>query len=111
MLANLRRISLTGWIIIAIVLGIAIGVAFPEPAQHLQIASNIFLRLIKCIIVPLLFSTLVVGIAGHSEDLKSVGRLALKSILYFEAVTTLVSLVIGFWIAVEHDLFPNLALE
>jgi len=53
-----------------------------------------FLRMIKCILVPLVFATLVVGIAGHSDDLRAVGRLALKSIIYFEIVTTL-ALVFG----------------
>jgi proton glutamate symport protein len=94
MLAILKRISLTGWILIFIALGIAAGMAFPHESQYLQFVSTIFLRLIKCIIVPLLFSTLVVGIAAHSDDLKSVGRLALKSIIYFEGVTTL-ALIIG----------------
>jgi proton glutamate symport protein len=89
-----RGISLTGWIIIATVLGIVIGKFFPEQAKSLKVVSDIFLNLIKCIIVPLLFSTLVVGIAAHSDDLKSVGRLALKAILYFEALTTL-ALVVG----------------
>src|SRR6185503_15454529 len=63
-------------------------------SQHLKIVSNIFLKLIKCIIVPIIVGTLVVGIAGHSDDLKAVGRLALKSIIYFEIVTTL-ALAIG----------------
>jgi proton glutamate symport protein len=67
---------------------------FPAESQHLKVVSNIFLKLIKCIIVPIIFGTLVVGIAGHSDDLKAVGRLALKSIIYFEIVTTL-ALVIG----------------
>jgi proton glutamate symport protein len=70
-------------------MGIAIGALFPEASQHLKLLSNIFLRMIKCILVPLVFATLVVGIAGHSDDLKAVGRLALKAILYFEIVTTL----------------------
>jgi proton glutamate symport protein len=56
--------------------------------------SNIFLRMIKSLIVPLLFSTLVIGIAGHGDDMKKVGRLALRSIIYFEVVTTL-ALVVG----------------
>jgi len=85
------------------VLGIAIGWAFPEAqrAQHggwaatdLKILSTIFLRMIKSLIVPLIFSTLVVGIAGHGDDMKKVGRLAFRSIIYFEVVTTL-ALVIG----------------
>ena len=89
-----RRISLTQWILVAMVVGVVFGWAFPAQSQHLQIVSNIFLRLIKCIIVPLIFSTLVVGIAAHGDDLKSVGRLALKSIIYFEVITTL-ALVVG----------------
>ena len=76
------------------VIGIAIGALFPEQSQHLKVISNIFLKLIKCIIVPIIFGTLVVGIAGHSDDLKAVGRLAFKSIIYFEIVTTL-ALAVG----------------
>ncbi|HYE30053.1 MAG TPA: dicarboxylate/amino acid:cation symporter [Methylomirabilota bacterium] len=90
----IRRVGLTRWIIISMVVGIFIGVLFPEGSQDLRVISNVFLRLIKCLLVPLIFSTLVVGIAGHGDDLKSVGRLALKSIIYFEIVTTL-ALVIG----------------
>lgn len=91
---SLRRISLTQWIFISMVLGVLMGVAFPEQSQHLKVVSNIFLKMIKCILVPLVFGTLVVGVAGHSDDLKAVGRLALKAIFYFEVVTTL-ALVIG----------------
>lgn len=76
------------------VIGVAVGWLFPEASQHLKLLSNVFLRMIKCILVPLVFSTLVVGIAGHSDDLKAVGRLAFKAILYFEIVTTL-ALVFG----------------
>jgi proton glutamate symport protein len=95
----LGKISLTQWILISMALGMLVGWAFPEaqhPAlsQNLKVISTLFLRMIKCILVPLVFATLVVGIAGHSDDLKAVGRLALKSIIYFEAVTT-VALVIG----------------
>jgi len=88
MFAALQRISLTRWIFIAIVAGVLTGWLLPGPAQSLQVLSNIFLHLIKCIVVPLIFSSLVVGIAGHAGDLKSVGRLALKSVIYFELVTT-----------------------
>jgi len=73
--------------------GIALGLAAPEPARHLGIVSSIFLRLIKSIIAPLLFGTLVYGIAG-SGDLKAMGRIGLKAIIYFEAVTT-VALFLG----------------
>lgn len=90
----LCSISLTQWILISMVAGVLGGWLFPEASQQLQIVSNVFLRLIKCILVPLVFSMLVVGIAGHSDDLKAVGRLAFRSIVYFEIVTTL-ALVVG----------------
>ena len=76
------------------VVGIFTGYLFPETSQSLQIVSTIFLRLIKCILVPLVFGMLVVGIAGHSDDLKAVGRLAFRAIVYFEVVTTL-ALAVG----------------
>lgn len=76
------------------VVGVLIGTFAPQFAVSLKPLSNVFLRMIKSIIVPLIFSTLVVGIAGHGDDMKRVGRLALKSIIYFEIVTTL-ALVIG----------------
>ena len=91
---NLRRISLTSWIMIAMVVGVIVGWAFPSFAVNLKPLSTIFLRMIKSIIVPIIFGTLVVGIAGHGDDMKRVGRLALKSIIYFEIVTT-VALFIG----------------
>jgi len=76
------------------VLGIALGAVFPAFAMSLRPISTVFLRMIKSIIVPLIFGTLVVGIAGHGDDMKRVGRLALKSLIYFEIVTTL-ALFIG----------------
>jgi len=91
---NLRRISLTAWIMIAMVIGVLIGWLWPEFGMALKPLSTIFLRMIKSIIVPIIFGTLVVGIAGHGDDMKRVGRLALKSIIYFEIVTT-IALFIG----------------
>ncbi len=87
------RKSLTTWILVSMVVGIEIGLDFPEFSQNLRVLSQIFLRLVKTIIAPILFATLVVGIAGHSS-LKQVGRMGWKSILYFEVVTT-IALVIG----------------
>ena len=69
-------------------LGAEIGHDFPNVATHLRVLAMIFLRLIKTIIAPLLFATLVVGIAGHS-NLRQVGRLGLRSIIFFEIVTTI----------------------
>lgn len=85
--------SLTATILLSMFVGIEVAEFFPEAAKELKVLSDIFLRLIKTIIAPLLFATLVVGIAGHT-DLKQVGRMGVKSILYFEIVTTL-ALVIG----------------
>ena len=85
--------SLTAWIMAAMVAGVLVGYEFPAFSQDLKFLRQIFLNLVKTIVAPLLFSTLVVGIAGHS-NLKQVGRLGWKSILYFEIVTTL-ALVIG----------------
>ena len=90
--AVLKR-SLTTWILVSMAIGVEIGHDFPEFSQNLQVLSKIFLRMVKTIVAPLLFATLVVGIAGHS-NLKQLGRMGWKSLLYFEVVTTL-ALVIG----------------
>ena len=88
-----RKRSLTTWILVCMVAGAEFGYDVPEIAKKLQVFSDIFLRMIKTIIAPLLFSTLVVGIAGHA-DIKQVGRMGWKSLLYFEIVSTL-ALFIG----------------
>src|SRR5664279_1027860 len=85
---GLLRRTLTAWIFIAMLLGAELGHDFPAVATNLRVLAMIFLRLIKTIIAPLLFATLVVGIAGHS-NLRQVGRLGLRSIIYFEIVTTI----------------------
>lgn len=92
-LYGLKKKSLTTWILISMVVGAEIGHDYPEAGIKLQVLSKVFLKMIKTIIAPLLFATLVYGIAGHS-DLKQVGRMGWKSILYFEVVTT-VALFIG----------------
>jgi proton glutamate symport protein len=85
--------SLTTWIMVSMIIGVKIGYEYREFSQNLLFLRQIFLNLVKAIVAPLLFSTLVVGIAGHS-NLKQVGRLGWKSLLYFEIVTTL-ALAIG----------------
>ncbi len=89
----MKRLSLTVWIFIGMAAGIALGLFVPHVAVKLAPLSNIFLRLIKSIIAPLIFGTLVYGIAG-SGNVKAMGRIGVKAVLYFEAVTT-VALFLG----------------
>jgi proton glutamate symport protein len=84
----MRRLSLTGWIFVGMAAGAAIGFAAPALAVKLEPLANIFLRLIKSIVAPLIFATLVYGIAG-SGDIKAMGRIGLKAIIYFEILTTI----------------------
>lgn len=88
-----RRRSLTPWIFVAMLAGAELGFDSPHLAVSLRVFSDIFLRLIKSIVAPLIFATLVTGIAGHG-DLKGIGRIGIKSLIYFEVVTTL-ALVVG----------------
>ncbi len=94
MLTLFRRITLTHWIFVGMAGGILIGWLAPGFAQALAPLSTLFLRLIKSIIAPILFGTLVMGIAGHGDDMKRIGRLALKSFAYFWAMTA-IALVVG----------------
>ncbi len=87
------RRSLTSWILVSMVVGAELGHDFPETAAVMRLLSQIFIRMIKTIIAPLLFATLVVGIAGH-PNLRHVGRMGVKALVYFEIVTTL-ALFIG----------------
>lgn len=90
--AAIKR-SLTTWILISMIVGAEFGHDFPAISLSLNVISQIFLRMIKTIIAPLLFATIVVGIAGH-PNLKQVGRMGWKSLLYFEVVST-IALFIG----------------
>lgn len=89
----MKKISLTTWILTALVAGIAFGAIAPGPAKECAIFGTIFLRLIKSIIAPLLFATLVHGIAG-TGNVKTMGRIGGKAIIYFEIVTT-IALFVG----------------
>src|SRR4051812_2099447 len=84
----ITRRSLTTWIMASMIIGAEVGHDWPTQAMQARVLSQIFLQLIKTIIAPLLFATLVVGIANHS-DLKQVGRMGIKALIYFEIVTTL----------------------
>jgi proton glutamate symport protein len=88
------RLSLTHWIFIGMAAGILLGWLAPEKAAQLKPLSTLFLRMIKSVVVPIIFGTLVIGIAGHGDDMKRIGRLALKSFGYFWLMTT-VALAIG----------------
>ena len=88
-----RKRSLTTWILVCMVAGAEFGYDVPDIAKKLQVLSDIFLRLIKTIIAPLLFSTLVVGIAGHA-DIKQIGRMGWKSLLYFEIISTIALFIV-----------------
>lgn len=90
--AGLRKSSLGFWIFFAMLAGFELGLDAPAFAVQLRIFSEIFLRLIKVIVAPLILGTLITGIAGHG-DLRKVGRIGWKSLVYFEAVTTLALLI------------------
>ena len=86
----MKKLSLTAWIFIAMILGVVLGAAYPDigKADWMAGLSNVFLRLIKSIIAPLIFGTLVYGIAG-TGSVKTMGRIGLKAIIYFEVLTTI----------------------
>ncbi len=89
----MKNSKLTIMIFLALILGLIVGWIAPDFAQKLQPLAVIFLRMVKMIIAPLLFATLVIGIAGHG-DIKSIGKVGLKTLVYFEIVTT-IALLIG----------------
>jgi len=93
LLVTYKRKKLSLWIFSSMILAVEVGIDLPFVAIETERFGKIFLRLIKSLVSPLIFATLVVGIAGHS-NIKQLGRIGLKSILYFEVVTT-IALFVG----------------
>ena len=91
--AGIRKRNLTFWIFFAMLVGLEVGLDWPSFAAQLKILSDIFLRLIKVIVAPLILGTLITGVAGQG-DVRKVGRIGWKSLLYFEVITT-IAIVVG----------------
>ena len=107
MINLIKKSNVTVWTILALFAGIVFGCLCPHYAAKMNILSVIFLRMIKMVLAPLLFSTLVVGIAGH-DNIKSLGKLGLKTIIYFEVVTT-IALFLG--LGFGNLIKPGLGME
>ena len=95
-MAVLKKLGLSGWIVIGLIAGVLVGVVAPDFAKQLKPLGDVFIRMIKMIVVPLIFSSLVMGIAG-TGDFKKLGRLGGKAILWFEIATTL-ALFVGLFV-------------
>jgi proton glutamate symport protein len=104
---RIPRPTITQWIFIGMGIGLMVGWMWPDIGTAMRPLSQIFLRLIRSIIAPLIFATLVVGIAGHG-NLKQVGRMGVKALVYFEVVTT-IALVIG--LLVVNTLRPGVGVN
>ena len=107
MFSVLRRVSFTLWIFIGMIVGALLGWLYPDFAAELKPLSTAFLRMIKSVVAPILFGTLVMGIAGQGDDLRRVGRLAWKSLLYFWGMTAL-ALVVG--LVAPHLTHPGIGV-
>lgn len=95
--------NLTFWVLIAIVCGVLLGHYYPKTGQQMKIVGDSFIQIVKIFIGPIIFLTIVLGIAGMG-DLKKVGRIGIKSLLYFEVVTTF-ALIIG--VAAAYTIQPG----
>ena len=99
----MKTSKLTLYIFIGLIAGIIVGWQFPEIGKHMQPLAQVFLNMIKMVIAPLLFSVVVTGIATHG-NLRSLGKLGAKTIIYFATATSL-ALVIG--LVVGHIFEPG----
>ena len=95
--------NLTFWVLIAIIAGVLLGHFAPETGKQMEVIGSTFVKIIKLFIPPIIFLTIVLGISGM-HDLKKVGRIGVKALVYFEVVTTF-ALVIG--IAVAYFIKPG----
>ncbi len=89
--------NLTFQVLVAIALGILVGVLYPGFSSYAELISKSFINMISMLIAPIIFFTIVLGIA-HMGDMKKVGRVGGKALIYFEVVTTL-AIVIGMVVA------------
>lgn len=90
--------NLTFWVLIAILIGVFVGHYYPDNGVQMKVVGDGFISIIKVFIVPIIFLTIVLGIGGMG-DLKKVGRIGVKSLLYFEIVSTLaltIGIVVGY---------------
>src|SRR6202167_782418 len=94
------------WVLIAMAVGIALGVAAPDLAASMGPLGDAFIKLIRMLIAPIIFCTVVTGIA-HMADMARVGRVAIKTLVYFEVMTT-VALIVG--LLAVHILRPGPAI-
>ena len=101
------RKNLTLQVLLAIVLGIVVGQFFPHQGESLKVLSDVFVKMIKMVIAPIVFFTIVIGIAGMG-DMKKVGRIGGKALLYFEIITTF-AMVIG--VAVMYIIRPGAGMS
>ncbi|MDQ0884956.1 aerobic C4-dicarboxylate transport protein [Paenibacillus sp. V4I9] len=106
MMMKLRK-NLTLQVLLAIVLGIAVGQFFPHQGESLKVLSDVFVKMIKMVIAPIVFFTIVIGISGMG-DMKKVGRIGGKALLYFEIITTF-AMVIG--VAVMYIIRPGAGMS
>jgi aerobic C4-dicarboxylate transport protein len=98
--------SLYFWVLVAIALGVVVGLAFPVQAAGMKWLADLFVKLVTMIIAPTIFCTVVVGIAGLG-NLAKAGKLALRTVLYFTAMTTL---ALGIGLVVVNVLKPGQGL-
>ena len=87
--------NLTFRVLIAVIIGVVLGAFFPETGAAMKPLGDVFIKMVKMIVAPIIFCTIVTGIA-HVGDMRRVGKIGIRALIYFEVVTTL-ALIIGWW--------------